>query len=170
MKNFVVIVFIPFLPALISTVLLNGQTLSPQVVVTTGADFSNGNENVAWTVGQIAIATLSNSDYRFTQGFQQSYLTVTPVANQILPPEILIYPNPTGHFLNVELLKNFDENVTLVLSDFNGRTLLEKERAASDFLLELDLSGLPDAMYLLTIRQNSSGQTSSFKITKTNVR
>lgn len=149
---------------------LAGQSLSPQVVATTGFPFSDGHVHIDWTVGQVSTATLSSNGHRITQGFQQPFLMVTAVENQSHLSGISVFPNPTGHFLNIEFLKDFDEKTLLILSDFNGRTLLVKERLASDFLIAFDLSNFPDAAYLLTIRQVASGQTSSFKIIKTNVK
>lgn len=56
------------------------QSLSPQVGAPSGSSGNGGGVQLAWTVGQPVIATLTGSAGMLTQGFHQTYLS-----NDLLP-------------------------------------------------------------------------------------
>ena len=57
---------------------LNAQTISPQVISTSGSSYSAGGNSVSWTLGQIATETYSLPSVTLTQGFQQpNYLVIS---------------------------------------------------------------------------------------------
>lgn len=56
--------------------LVNGQTLSPKVLATSGGYFTGGGNSLSWTLGETFNATLQNGSYMLTQGEQQPYITL----------------------------------------------------------------------------------------------
>lgn len=51
---------------------LEGQTLSPAVLGTSGGYGVGGEYSLSWTLGETIITTINAGDYMLTQGFQQS--------------------------------------------------------------------------------------------------
>ena len=57
--------------SLLFGLIVSAQSISPQVVASSGGEGSSGNASLSWTVGQIATETFSNGNVTLTQGFQQ---------------------------------------------------------------------------------------------------
>ena len=89
-----------------------GQILSPSVIGSAGASFSNSTAKTDLTVGEVVIETFSNNTI-LTQGFHQGDLKVsTAVVN--IDIKTKIYPNPTTNFLIVELEKNVNACLSIL--------------------------------------------------------
>jgi len=52
---------------------LSAQTVSPEVISTSGDYFSNASASLSWTLGELATETLTAGNITLTQGFQQTY-------------------------------------------------------------------------------------------------
>lgn len=68
MKQILSIITILFL----TTFFVNAQTIERQVIGSSGTTLSNANVTVEFTVGEIAITTISNGTTTLSQGFQQA--------------------------------------------------------------------------------------------------
>ncbi len=53
--------------------LLMSQSVSPEVISSSGDYFEGSNASISWTLGEIATETYSNGSVILTQGFQQPY-------------------------------------------------------------------------------------------------
>ena len=132
------------------------QSLTPQTVAVSGNYFSNGAYSLSWTVGDLATTSLSNNNFVLTQGFQQSFITVTPVVEIYNKKNINInlYPNPTKDFLHIDIdTKNQDlDKITIELIDLNGRIL---ETFTSNLPLNpINLEKYTQGFYFLRIFQD----------------
>jgi hypothetical protein len=58
-------------PALAAAICLNAQSLSPQVIASSGSYFSNGSGSLSWTLGETMTETFIAGSSQLTQGFQQ---------------------------------------------------------------------------------------------------
>ena len=67
------------------------QTLERQVIASAGSSVTSPLQ-LDYTVGEIAVTTVTAGSTVFTQGFQQPYFVVIP-GNNIFP-YLIIYPNP----------------------------------------------------------------------------
>jgi hypothetical protein len=67
---------------------------------------------------------------------------------------VTAYPNPTSDYIWVQIDGSFEENLLLMLYDLNGKLVHDfsgRQAMASD-LIRLDVSGLPQGIYLLHIK------------------
>jgi hypothetical protein len=123
-----------------------GQTLAPTLIGSAGAHaslFSFG--TLDWSVGEVVVATFENGDV-LTQGFHQVFVTVTSLTEEdvtIDDLKILVYPNPTMQWLNVEA----DKPTKVRLINLLGVEV--KAFSPSLAQQQLDLSILPAGMYVL---------------------
>ncbi|MEL7122357.1 MAG: gliding motility-associated C-terminal domain-containing protein [Bacteroidota bacterium] len=60
---------------------LQSQSVDPKVVSSSGNHHDNGSVKLSWTLGQLSVTTLSNTQNTLTQGFQQPYDLCTNVVN-----------------------------------------------------------------------------------------
>ncbi|WP_299884924.1 T9SS-dependent M36 family metallopeptidase [uncultured Lacinutrix sp.] len=76
--------------------------------------------------------------------------TALSVDEFALNSQYSIYPNPANDILNIKVKKNFGE-VTMSLTDINGRSVLSKTVNLSDET-QLNIGALQSGMYILTIK------------------
>ena len=117
---------------------IKAQHLSPQVIGSAGASFSNSTASTDLTVGEVVIETFSNNTI-LTQGFHQaSSIEITSgVVN--LDIKTKVYPNPATNFLIIELEKNV--NAELLVYDVNGKIVI-KDKLNNEQQKQLDFSFL----------------------------
>jgi len=136
-----------------------GQILSPSVIGSAGASFSNSTAKTDLTVGELVIETFSNNTI-LTQGFHQGDLKVsTDVVN--IGIKTKVYPNPTTNFLIVELEKTV--NADILVYDINGKIVI-KDKLNNEQQKQLDFSFLGQGNYLLHI--NIADNQSVYQINK----
>lgn len=75
-------------------------------------------------------------------------------------PSVDVYPNPTVDFLNVSL-PSYDEAVqgSLRLYDIKGKLIKEQVVNSESGLVQLDLSGLPEGAYTLSLKMGGTRST-----------
>ncbi len=80
-----ILIFIPFMGL---AVLLSGQSLSPEVISTSGDYFENTNASLSWTLGETVTETFANGNIFLTQGFQQP---ITGIVISGISLDLLVY-------------------------------------------------------------------------------
>ena len=70
-KYFIMKTFTIFLSVVLLPFFLSAQSVSPQVVASSGDYYQGTNASLSWTLGEIATETYSNGSTILTQGFQQ---------------------------------------------------------------------------------------------------
>ena len=137
-----------------------GQILSPSVVSSSGASYSNGGVIMDFTLGEIVIETFSNNANILTQGFHQGIIKIVLSVSDI-DIKTKIYPNPTTNFIIIELEKNV--NAELLVYDINGKIVI-KDKLNEEQKKQLDFSFLNQGNYLLHI--NIADKQSVYQINK----
>ncbi len=147
---------------------LRAQSLTPFVVSTSGAFFSNGAGMLSTTVGELAaVTTLSGGSNILTQGFQQAWdfgVSVPEIHENGLAFDV--YPNPSHGVLTLAMNTDKDSKVNLKVYDLLGRTVyFESLNHVSGYAAhEIDLKQIAEGVYLLEV---NNVELSSGKITKT---
>ena len=137
-----------------------GQILSPSVVSSSGASYSNGGVIMDYTLGEIVIETFSNNANILTQGFHQGIIKIVLSVSDI-DIKTKIYPNPTTNFIIIELEKNV--NADILVYDINGKIVI-KDKLNDEQQKQLDFSFLNQGNYLLHI--NIADKQSVYQINK----
>ena len=137
-----------------------GQILSPSVVSSSGASYSNGGVIMDFTLGEIVIETFSNNANILTQGFHQGIIKIVLSVSDI-DIKTKIYPNPTTNFIIIELEKNV--NADILVYDINGKIVI-KDKLNDEQQKQLDFSFLNQGNYLLHI--NIADKQSVYQINK----
>jgi hypothetical protein len=148
------------------SIALRAQSLTPFVVSTSGAFFSNGAGMLSTTIGELAaVTTLTGGSNILTQGFQQPWDFSTSI------PEIHndgmafdIYPNPSSGNFTLALNTNSDSKVSVKVYDVLGKTVyFQTANHLSGFeTYTVNLDKMAEGMYLLEVRSEeiSSGKIS----------
>ena len=144
--------------------ILFAQQITPTVISSQGNSNQFSNGQLDWTIGEIAVTTLSVNDLLLTQGFHQPLPAqeIVDDENQIL---VSISPNPTPNDLTIVIESQVDIDVSYTLYDNRGRLLWRNMDTGQELILHKSLSYLPSATYLLVL-DFSSGRTDTYKIQK----
>ena len=102
--------------------------LTPTVISSAGGYDEAGDISLAWTMGELAVSTLSTTDIILTQGFQQPFLL--DIGDAIDDPEfnwsVNAYPNPVSEVLNLRFNIDKTMDLQLELYDITGTKLIIK--------------------------------------------
>jgi hypothetical protein len=145
------------------------QSLTPTVIASAGSYYESTNLKLSYTLGEIAVTTLSTTNLILTQGFQQPTLIISSVND---PDEfdwsIIAYPNPVSDYLNVSFNFMDKQDIIIELSDITGRkvflekynNLIGKEEKSISF------SNLKSGIYILNIYNTEKTFLKTVKIQK----
>lgn len=147
-------------------VLACAQSITPEVVASAGDHYENGNVQLSWTLGEVAVQTLDNGTNIITEGFHQNDITITSIEEiSELEMDVNVFPNPTQHFINLEFSNNQNQ-VTAVLFDMNGKEISRMDVDAFQMEAGIDVSDLAAGGYLLRLTEENGKFTSTHQIHK----
>ena len=141
----------------------HAQSLSPQVVATSGKSFSSATAVIDFTVGEVFTSTYVSEGNLLTQGFHQPEIIITSLEPSEHEFAFNLYPNPTQQFVTVESTLETELHVRIM--DIQGRQV----QASSVFtkIITLDLHSLMSGNYLVAISNASGKPIISYSLIKT---
>ena len=140
------------------------QSISPEVLSTSGDHFVNGSSQVSWTLGEISVETYQGSGSTLTQGFHQTEMSVVAVEDFNIENVISLYPNPVFNQLNLDFGNRSPEPYKVTIYDINGKSVYVTDYSNANFQ-RIDMTAYSPGTYTLTLDfQNSNHK--SFKIIK----
>lgn len=159
---------------LICLLFINGiahsQQLSPSLIAASGGINKVQGIVLEWSLGEIAIESITTSDRLYTQGFHQPVLLARKFFiaedNRYSDYKVMIAPNPVQSILKITYSVPEANEVALVLSDFTGKQLNVQRAGNEKGMLSIDMSGMIAGVYLLSIRSREGNLIQSFKIIK----
>ena len=146
------------------------QTIQNDVISTAGESNSTSKTKISWTIGEPIIETESNGNSIVTQGFQQSYFTVTSIEYPLIDPndiELSVYPNPTAQYLKIDYKLGNDDVLHFQIISMNGKQLSRGDLIKNE-ILKLDLSEFFNATYFINVYSIQNQLFRSYKIQKVN--
>lgn len=141
------------------------QSLSPEVISTAGGKMQAGSIQLAWTLGETAVARWNTPRGMVTEGFHQPILEVT-LLPEYTAPTVRIAPNPVQSTLNVQLQEQTKQLLFASLVDVHGRVLIKRTTLQLGNT-ELDLNNLPAGLYFLNVMRQNGKTLEVFKVVKT---
>ena len=149
---------------LLLLVLSSATLMAQQIVATAGGTLGNASGSISYTIGEGVAQTFSRGDKVLTQGFQQSYLSVSTEKTILdLNFSITIFPNPTTDVVTLRVGKENPSGLLYLLYDLSGRLLSKKVIENSD--TTVPFQALQTGSYLLEVMDGKLG-LKTFKIIK----
>ena len=144
------------------------QSLSPEVIASSGDNYINPQGLLSFTFGEIATETYGTANNWLTQGFQQTYSTSTGVNQQLSSGDIVVYPNPVCDRLSVDLSKTEAGIYDLAIYDLTGKLLKKNtySQICPGQIILVELNGLANGSYFLVITNTLIDHKTVFKINK----
>lgn len=101
---------------------LSAQSLTSEVVATSGTSFSGAGTTLDFSIGEVATSTLTAGVHTLTQGFHQPEIHFASLENYNGDFALTLYPNPTEQFVTVETTK--EDLLKIQVYDANGKILM----------------------------------------------
>lgn len=156
----------------------SAQSISPQVINTTGGSYSFGYTIIDWNVGEMALVnTQQSADLQvvITHGFLQPF-TDKPADNNTNnvfgPEEIRVFPNPASTYIEIDFLTKQKGRVQFRLYNSLGQRMYQKEFYSYGLgtIEKIDMQRWASSEYYLHIilepEAGSVGKKGSYKIIK----
>ena len=164
---------------------VQAQSIQRNVIASAGVNNTVSNIRLTSTVGEAVTSTLSQTNYRITQGFQQGKITVARIANAEDTTEINsdesitsrtddsfdeikfkvnVYPNPATEYINIKLEEMSEMKMMMYLTDLTGRMI--EARMLSSIETRLEFNSNAPGKYILNITSEDGKVNESFKIVK----
>jgi hypothetical protein len=141
---------------LISTTLVQAQSISADLVSSAGGSFYQIYAKMDWAIGETVIETYNANNNYMTQGFIQGANTSlnTVQESQFIGVNMELYPNPfrTSIQINFSGLTN-SQNPSILVFDILGKEVYRKDDLSTENKLELD--HLSAGVYLVKVSINS---------------
>ena len=123
---------------------------SQSVISAASASFEFSEGAISWSLGDTVVhLKIGNND---------------DINLENLDFNIVAYPNPTNNKLNITHNSMTNENLTITIYDFNGRTLIKNQLMEQEN--EINMQYLPSALYEIKITNSKNQLVKSFKIIK----
>ena len=138
------------------------QSISKQVIGTSGKTLNNSNLKVSYTVGEPVVGLMTAGGNQLGNGYYPALnLQALSVEDNVLDLQLRVYPNPTSQSLYVSHPEMSSFGITIV--DLNGKQLysgtINKEEP-------LDISNYIQGMYMVTIENTTTKKKNTYKIIK----
>jgi len=141
------------------------QSLTPEVLPTSGDNFVGTNASLSWTLGEGVIETFNSNNLILTQGFQQSNLLITLLSKNIKADvNVSLFPNPTNDWLNIEIKDANEKKYDLQLYDIKG-TLIESISLKNP-VSKINIEDYKPGVYTLKLSMQGTGKTNVYKVIK----
>lgn len=147
---------------------MQGQSISKQVIGSSGESITNGTHTLNFTVGEPIVGLIQNGE-AIHQGFwgalfEDGTLSVTTPIEDV--NQISVFPNPVVDYIQINYKQEEASKYTTRLFDINGRQVFNLNKNTQNQTTQIDMKNLANGMYLLTISDKSSNYNKSFKIIK----
>lgn len=142
------------------------QSLSPEVITSSGTSFDNGSSILDWTLGEPVTATFTAANTILTQGFHQANLMITAIADEADNYSVTLSPNPTVDFVKLDIQNKLNEILFIDLYTIEGK-LIRSQQINSTTYLQIDMSEYTAGTYQLSIK-NATDKIKTFQIVKSN--
>ncbi len=152
-----------------SAFFVRGQSLSPTVVASAGGYLDNGTVSLSFTVGEVAVTTLTGGDMILTQGFQQPFeLDVTAVNDKPVSWSVKTYPNPVDENLHIRFTIQKPEDFTVVVMDITGKKVFVKkyEQVQIGQVKEINMQNYHPGIYMISITSKDQKVRRIYKVQK----
>ncbi|MEZ4924597.1 MAG: T9SS type A sorting domain-containing protein [Crocinitomicaceae bacterium] len=148
----------------------NAQTLSSQVIGSSGGFYSKTTGSLSFTTGEAATLSLKNGSLLLSQGFQKAQDDATSIFSvQKGQIKAELYPNPASDFIDFTVTTPGNSRITIDIFNVLGAkvsTVESIQSSGSKHTANKDVSELSDGIYFATIRVTDLNSNAVTTLTK----
>lgn len=144
---------------LLCSLILTYKAFSQTLLNTSGATMSDNSYVFEYSVGELAITTISEPTNFITQGVLQPYVKLSKNCNVINAP-LQTFPNPTKDKFRIVGQYNWIQSYAIYSS---AGQLVRLETFTNNYI---DLSALPNALYFIKLYPSCDDKNQTLKVIK----
>ncbi len=138
------------------------QSLSPQVIASSGNSFTTASCRIEFTIGEVLTSSLTSGSNTLTQGFHQPEIHYASIGNYADEYAFTLYPNPTDQYVTVASTKRDDMRVHLF--DALGKSIMVSSVFQEN--ITVDMQTLSAGSYILMITKDNGQPLHSYTVIK----
>lgn len=162
------------LPVIIGTFMIFQTGISqeiqlvPTVISPAGNFHKTENMSLSWTLGEVAVTTLSGNNLVLTQGFQQPFGSAVGIEPNPVKWQISAYPNPVRNELRLQFDLPEVTDFSLEVQDVSGRVMFQQEFDAvyPGDIIPVEMSDYKEGVYFFRIATMDAKQVRVISISK----
>ncbi len=150
---------------------MKAQTLSPQVISSSGGFYSAASATLSVTVAEMTmVQTFTQPTNMLTQGFQQPEQLTTAIAEtEALQGEVVVYPNPSNGQFNISYNALNEDNYQVKIYNMAGQLVFDQSFGAAfgPNIIHVDGGQFGQGIYMLQLQStdvNGKQKSSVHKI------
>lgn len=127
------------------------KLLAQTAIVASGGNATGSGGSSSYSVGQVVYTNAVGTNGSINQGVQQP-VEIFNLGNDDFPEITLtmsVYPNPTTVGVNLSIANYDSENISYLLFDLNGRSILTNKILQKE--TQISLENLSNAIYFLCL-------------------
>ena len=152
--------------SLLTVVAFNTNAQQLEVIGSAGTVSESSGGTIAYTIGEMVIETGETAGGILTQGFHQSFITITAIDELPSDFSLKLYPNPATDFVIVESdqLTRFDQ---IALYDMAGQLVWKANgSSAVDNRLTINFENRAAGNYIVRLSDSKAQQSFSYSLIK----
>lgn len=144
-------------------ILSSAQSVTPQVIGSSGDHFTASSGQLSWTLGEISIETYNGTSSQLTQGFHQPENGLVSISENQSQLFVNAYPNPFQNNIQIEIANN-EAQFTIVVMDALGKQVIKQKHTGTGPQI-ISFENLASGIYYLSV-SNSNEIIKTLKIQK----
>ena len=145
------------------------QIIAPQSVNSSGAKMSQSNGSLSFTVGELVVLNLSDSEGNTLGGGFTAGATLTTASIQETDAAVLdvsVFPNPTSDLVNIRINHSSIEQVVVSITDLQGKEVYNGLYAGISNTIGINTAAYAPGTYVLSLKNNNNQVLGTYKIIK----
>ena len=146
-----------FFLSLIGSNSISAQIITAGTISSFAGSVNNSTISINYSVGEVAIKTISNSSVSLTQGFLQPKLVITTGIVEVSDnDDVLVYPNPSVDYVFIKS----NDLVTWEIFDSSGKSILIGDTT------KIETNQLANGIYYMELLSKNKGNKKTIKLIK----
>jgi hypothetical protein len=146
-----------FFFSLIGSNSISAQIITAGTISSFAGSVNNSTISINYSVGEVAIKTISNSSVSLTQGFLQPKLVITTGIVEFSDnDDVLVYPNPSVDHVFIKS----NDLVTWEIFDSSGKSILIGDTT------KIETNQLANGIYYMELLSKNKGNKKTIKLIK----
>jgi hypothetical protein len=144
------------------------QSLSPDVISTSGAFHANNTGMLSTTIGEMTMVETFAAGPVLNQGFQQAFDFTVGINGPAVKDRLVVFPNPTTGKVNILIPASFTGETDILVFDTIGKLVFKttEKLTGKETNIILALEQLSDGLYHIQLTTTTGNYYSKFNLIK----
>jgi hypothetical protein len=137
-----------------------------ELISSAGSSFSSTDYSMEWSIGELAVSTLTSSNYILTQGFHQGIIAPNTVFDNIISDiQVKAFPNPVEDELSISI-NTTEKKLQLEIYDIAGALLYKTVIYDTKKLFKHSFNAYSMGVYQINLNSSEGVRLRQLKIVK----